>query len=100
LDIKDDCARGFKYVVGDGKKAHFWHDTWIGECPLKIAFPHLFEICNQQDSSVYRVFNQGDIVLSCRRNFGDREDLDLAELSDMIVGTSFIDSRDTVKWVL
>jgi hypothetical protein len=82
--IKDDCARGIRYIVGDGKKARFSHGTWIGECTLKIAFAGPFEICNQQDWSMHRVYNQGDIMLSFRRNFGDREELEIGEQLNMV----------------
>jgi hypothetical protein len=32
-DSEDVCFRGFMYIVEDGKKARFWHDVWVGECP-------------------------------------------------------------------
>jgi hypothetical protein len=100
LDVRDDCARGFKYIIGHGKKARFWHDTWLGDCPLKIAFPHLYYISNQQDWSVCRVCNQEGLGLTFRRNFRDRENLELTELFEMLVGISFTDNKDSVKWVV
>jgi hypothetical protein len=96
-DSEDVSFRGFMYIVGDGKKARFRHDVWVGECPLKIAFPHLFEICNHQDWSFQRVYNQGELALTFRRNLGDREDLELAELSDIVANVSLSDSTDSVK---
>jgi hypothetical protein len=100
LDVRNDRARSFKYIIGDGKKVRFWHDTWLGDCPLKISFPHLYFICNQQDVSVYRVFNQGNLRLTFRRNFGCREDQELAELTELVGGVSFSENKDIVKWVL
>jgi hypothetical protein len=40
--------RGLKYKLGNGKKARFWHEVWLGECLLKIAFPYIFKICNHK----------------------------------------------------
>jgi hypothetical protein len=57
-DVKGDCFRGFIYIIKDGNKARFWHDIWLGNCPFKIRFPHIFEVCNQQDWSINRVYNQ------------------------------------------
>jgi hypothetical protein len=100
-DSEDVCFRGFMYIVGNGEKARFWHDVWVGECPLKIAFPHLFEICDHQDWSFQRVYNnQGELALPFRRNLGDREDLELAELSDIVANVSLSNSIDSVKWLL
>lgn len=55
LEVKEWCSRGLAYVLGNGKKICFWHDVWIEGCPLKICFPNLFDICNQQDWFVHRI---------------------------------------------
>jgi len=35
-------------TVGDGKKAHFWHHSWLdGEAPKNLA-PHLFELVKRK----------------------------------------------------
>jgi hypothetical protein len=82
------------------KKPRFWHDTWTGDCPLKIVFPHIFAICNKQEWSVYRVFHQGNPELTFRRNFGDRENMEFVDLVDVMAGVNLTNSQDSVKWVL
>jgi hypothetical protein len=27
---------GYRWVVGDGRKIHFWEDTWFGTAPLAV----------------------------------------------------------------
>jgi hypothetical protein len=49
LHIKDIYFSGIKMVVGDGKRTHFWGDSWCGFTPLKDKFHDLFDICNEQD---------------------------------------------------
>jgi len=44
--------KGTRWKVGNGKKVRFWHDIWLGNCPLKIEFPRLYRINRQQDFSV------------------------------------------------
>jgi hypothetical protein len=100
LDIRVECMRGFKYIVGDGRKIQFWHDIWIYGCPLKIIFPHLFEICNQQDWSVRRVCNPEFGAFTFRRNFGFREEAEFTGLMELINTVSLTETRDSVKWVL
>jgi hypothetical protein len=42
-------------ILGDGKKIRFWHEVVLGDCPLKIRFNNLFQICNQQNWVVAKV---------------------------------------------
>jgi hypothetical protein len=63
-------------VVGNGKKPRFWHEVWLGECPLRIKFNKLFVIYKQQNWEVARVLDGGGINLSFRRNFGSDEILE------------------------
>lgn len=87
-------------MVRDGKKTRFWLDVWLGDCPLKIVFSEIFEICNQQNWSVFEVLEQGDINLTFRRNFGDREMIEWEELLTMVANVSLSDEPDTVRWAL
>jgi hypothetical protein len=59
-EAKHICQSGLKYVVGNGKKPRFWHEVWMGECPLRIRFNKLFMICRQQNWEVTRVLEGGD----------------------------------------
>jgi hypothetical protein len=97
-DVKGDCFRGFRYIIRDGNKVRFWHDLWLGNYPFKIRFPHIFEVCNQQDWSVNRVCNQDNILLSFRRNLGEREESEFAELLGILEGLQLSNSKDVVKW--
>lgn len=47
-----------------------------------------------------RVFNQGNITLSFRRNFGDKEELEFSELLNLVAEVNLTESNDSVKWVL
>jgi hypothetical protein len=49
MSVRDDIVRGMSYVIGNGKKARFWRDVWIGNYALRVCFPKLFEICNRQE---------------------------------------------------
>lgn len=88
------------YILGNGKKIRFWHDVWIGGCPLKIAFSNIFEISNQQEWTVCRILEFGLTNLSFRRSFGSREDNEWLELSHLLEGVSLTEGNDSVKWVL
>jgi hypothetical protein len=44
LDVREWYQRGRRVVVKLGVQTRFWHDCWLGECPLKISFLDLFKI--------------------------------------------------------
>lgn len=39
----------YRWKLGNGELISFWHDTWSGDCSLKVQFWDLFNICNQTD---------------------------------------------------
>jgi len=43
-------------VVGDGRGTYFWHDIWVGEIPLKIKFPRLFDLSVDNECSVEKMW--------------------------------------------
>lgn len=83
----NDRKRGLKYILGNGRKINFWRDVWVGECPLNILFPHLFEICNQQNQTVKQILGGGEVDLTFRRNFGviELEEWELLEKVDVTI---------------
>lgn len=83
-EAKESCKRGIKHVVNNGKKTSFWSDVWIGNCPLRITFPNIFEICHQQCWSVSQVLGEGELNLTFRRNFGAREELAWESLLELM----------------
>ncbi|KAG2606896.1 hypothetical protein PVAP13_4NG209522 [Panicum virgatum] len=94
---QDCCERGLRYVIVNGKKVRFWHDVWIGECPLRQT--HLYQINNQQEGCVHEVLGSGEVELTFRRNFGEREILEWEALLDMVGDTLLTQESDAVKWI-
>ena len=44
--------RVLKARYGDGRDTLFWHDIWVGEIPLKLKFPRLFDLALNKESLV------------------------------------------------
>jgi len=44
------------WVVGDWSDTFFWYDKWIGDIPLRLNFPRLFELSVEKE---YRVAHMG-----------------------------------------
>jgi hypothetical protein len=99
MSVREDVVRGLTYILGDGKKIRFWLDVWRDNCALKVTFPRLFEICNQQEWSVARVLRDGNLNLTFRRNFGAAQVVEWADLTAMMENISLTQTSDTMRWV-
>jgi hypothetical protein len=73
--IKHLFKLGAKYHVEKGEKVCFWTDWWVGDAPLAIRFPRLFDICTNQNIFVAHALPVSPSSLHFWRSFGpeDRE---------------------------
>jgi hypothetical protein len=37
-----------KFIVGNGNTTSFWEDTWLGETPLALQYPALYNIVQRK----------------------------------------------------
>ena len=42
-------------VVGNGRRTLFWHDIWVGDVPLKLKFPRIFDLSVHKECSVEKM---------------------------------------------
>lgn len=47
LDVWEYYSRGRRMVVSSGKQTRYWEDTWLDDCPLKVRFYELYNICSK-----------------------------------------------------
>ena len=57
----------YNWKLGDGELISFWHDTWVGDCSLKVQFWDLFSICNQANCTISQVWDGTNLKLWFRR---------------------------------
>ncbi|KAG5626462.1 hypothetical protein H5410_011680 [Solanum commersonii] len=59
-------------MVGNGEHIQFWKDIWLGDIPLMNAFPRIFQIASNPDStfSQYREDNVWNLILRRNLNTG------------------------------
>lgn len=41
-----------RFIVGDGLRVSFWHDTWCGDPPLKSQCPVMFQLAWVKEAMV------------------------------------------------
>lgn len=81
LDIRKWYQMGRKVEVRSGQQTSFWHDCWLGDYPLNIAYSNLYQITSLPDIVVERAFVDGHWSIPFRRQLS--EDL-REELQDLI----------------
>lgn len=52
IKVKEVYLKGRKMIVGDEKKTDFWDDCWCCSEPLKVKFPELYSVINEQHLNV------------------------------------------------
>lgn len=87
-------------MVNNGKKARFSLDVWLGNCPFRIVYSRIFDICNEQEESVYNVLKNNEINLTFRRSFGEEEQEEWLLLIPQIRDIQLNTEPDTVKRAL
>nr|AAM01129.1 Hypothetical protein with similarity to putative retroelement [Oryza sativa Japonica Group] len=100
LNIRKWVILGAEWKVGEGSHIYFWKDNWVDNCSLKIRFPSLFAICNQQEVTVYQIASEGTDCLSFRRSFGPAEITEWEELKKVIDNLETSPVPDTLLWGL
>jgi hypothetical protein len=58
MSVWDRFASYINYVVGDGDRVRFWHDSRCDDYALKELYPDLYSIAIDKDASVYYSLEQ------------------------------------------
>ena len=91
-------------VVGDGRDTLFWYDRWIGDLPLCLKFPRLFDLAVEKECSVGEMEgrgwgNDGGAWVWRRRLFAWEEE-SVRECSLLLHNIVLQDSvHDTWRWL-
>jgi hypothetical protein len=90
---------GVVHHVGDGKLTQFWGDVWLTPSPLRLCFPRLFNICEDEFTSVAECAERG-WQLVFRRLLGDEEMQEWRSLQSMLEGVVITNEDDKIAWGL
>lgn len=62
---------GYKWHVGGGKSTLFWEDIWFGNSPLATQFWDMFCIANEENKTIYELWDGEDLKCIFPRTFSD-----------------------------
>jgi hypothetical protein len=67
MRVKNDFFQRGHFIVGNGLTTRFWEDCWLGDTPLAIQYPLLYNIVHYKNVSVAHVLGQSPINIGFRR---------------------------------
>ena len=67
MNVKTEFMRYGRFNLMDGTQIRFWEDTWLGNQPLGVRFPALFNIVRRKHDSVATVLSSIPLNVSFRR---------------------------------
>jgi hypothetical protein len=67
MRVKSVFFNRTKFVVGNGTTTRFWKDTWLGETPLALEYPFLYNIVQRRDAYVATVLQSNPLNIQFRR---------------------------------
>ena len=65
--MKDQFLSLGYFKVNNGSQTRFWEDVWLGNQPLKLKFPSLFNIVRRKQDTAVVVLNSTSLNVSFRR---------------------------------
>lgn len=98
LSIRHWFQRGRTVRVRSGAQTSFWHDTWIGNCPLKIEFDQLYNFCRDTRVTVEQVLGDGHVHVEFRRLLNQQEFSEWERMVERLALVSLCDDRDEMCW--
>lgn len=100
MRIKDEVLSKGVFVIKDGSSTRFWDDTWIGDRPLKVAYPSLYHITRDRHATVSKVMSASLLNISFRRSLVDNNLAQWHQLVARISTVVLVDGTDYFKWPL
>ena len=55
MHIKDEVLAKGSFDIKDGTNTRFWDDTWVGDKPLKVKYPSLYNIVRDPCATISKV---------------------------------------------
>jgi hypothetical protein len=81
--VKHKLKWGAKHIVNNGRNTLLWEDILVGEVPLKLVFPKLFEYCKDKHCTVMNCW-EGEWVMDFARTLSREEGDQWAELVNKV----------------
>jgi len=91
MRIKEEVLAKGSFDIKDGTTARFWDDTWVGDKPLKVRYPSLYNIVRDPHATVAKIMNTSPLNISFGRALVDNK---LTEWLSLVANISHVELVD------
>ena len=88
------------FVVDNGLQTRFWEDTWLGNKPLAVQYPSLFNTVPHKNMLVAQVLSNNPLNIEFRRSLTDKNWLSWIRPVERLMQVCVSDVADQFKWDL
>jgi hypothetical protein len=92
-------SRGY-FKVGDGTSVRFWEDIWLGDIPLSLRYPSLYNIVQHKNVLVSTVLAQTPLNITFRRSLNDHKYNEWLHLCQRLIVVDLNTEPDKFGWKL
>jgi hypothetical protein len=92
--------RRAKFVIGNGTTTRFWEDTWLGEMPLALQYPTLYNIVQYKEAYVATVLQSSPLNIQFRRSLVGERWSSWLHLVRRLMDVQLYDQTDLFHWKL
>ena len=100
MRVKSAFFHRKKIIVGNGTTTRFWEDTWLGETPLAIQYPSLYNIVQRRDAYVATVLQSNPLNIQFRRTLVGNCWEAWLHLVRWLMDVQLSQQRDQLRWKL
>jgi hypothetical protein len=86
--------------VGNGENTRFWEDAWLGNKPLAVQYPYLYNIVQRKNVLVATVLNQNPLNIAFRRTLTGNQWNMWLHLMHRLTNVELTNKKDNFTWNL
>jgi hypothetical protein len=98
--VKDEFFQRGSFSVGNGLTTRFWEDSWLGNAPLSVQYPGLFNKVARRNVRVADVLNQPTLNITFNRILRGSTWEDWLSLVERLMEIQLNDQPDSFCWNL
>jgi hypothetical protein len=100
MRVKDDFFKRGHFHLGDGRTTRFWEDRWLGDLPLAVIYPNLYNIVQRKHVLVADVLCHIPLNIAFRRNLTGVKWTEWIHLCQRLMDIQLSNEPDKFMWNL
>jgi hypothetical protein len=95
MGLKEIFIKNGSFTIGNGQKTRFWEDTWLGDTPLVLQYPSLYNNVRQKN-----VLSNNPLNIEFRRTLNGNRWVVWLQLVQRLMGVTLTEEPNAFVWKL